>query len=87
MGGVERRLPEGLTLQLDFMPVQEWVCGEEMRYRQVYGEEMRYRQVYGEEMRDRQVYGEEMRYRQVYGEEMKDRQEWVCEKELKSSQK
>ena len=33
-GGVERRLPEGLTLQLDFMPVQEWVCGEEMRSRQ-----------------------------------------------------
>ena len=32
-GGVERRLPEGLTLQLDFMPVQEWVCGEELRYR------------------------------------------------------
>ncbi|KAK8818937.1 hypothetical protein WA577_003047 [Blastocystis sp. JDR] len=60
-------LPVGLTLQLDFMPVQE--------------------QVYGEEMRYRQVYGEEMRYRQVYGEEMKDRQEWVCEKELKSSQK
>ena len=28
MGGVERRLPEGLTLQLDFMPVQEWVCEE-----------------------------------------------------------
>ena len=67
MGGVERRLSEGLTLQLDFMPVQEWVYGEEMRYRQ--------------------VYGEEMRYRQVYGEEMKDRQEWVCEKEMKSSQK
>lgn len=44
MGGVERRLPEGLTLQLDFMPVQEWVCGEEMRYRQVYGEEMKDRQ-------------------------------------------
>lgn len=43
-----------MTLQLDFMPVQEWVCEEEMRYRQVYGEEMRYRQVYGEEMKDRQ---------------------------------
>ena len=33
-----------MTLQLDFMPVQEWVCGEEMRYRQVYGEEMKDRQ-------------------------------------------
>ena len=43
-GGVERRLPEGLTLQLDFMPVQEWVCDEEMRCRQVYGEELKDRQ-------------------------------------------
>lgn len=33
-----------MTLQLDFMPVQEWVCEEEMRYRQVYGEEMKDRQ-------------------------------------------
>ena len=46
MGGVERRLPEGLTLQLDFMPVQEWVCDEEMRCRQEW--------VCDKEMKDRQ---------------------------------
>ena len=32
--GVERRLPEGLQLQLDFMPVQEYWREMEMRSRQ-----------------------------------------------------
>ena len=44
-----------MTLQLDFMPVQEWVCGEEMRCRQEW--------VYGKDVTDRQgsVCGEEVK--------------------------